>query len=234
MVSTGMKRYRVRTAAQSALIGDQQRTPIDAVELFGRRAPLRLEIGFGHGEFLSQMAAVHPDEDFIGVEHNDLRVTKTAHKSLKLDAHNVRLFNDEAHRFVRFRIAAQSLARCYILFPDPWPKPTHRRRRLMSRAFLHDLSRAMAPGGLLVFASDTHNYVFQVLSNLTTLPGLWTNRYQPAGYRFDIPTRFPTLFERYKKSEGCSIGYVLLERTANIPTEQLPWREPQRIIEDRS
>ncbi len=223
MVSTGMKRYRVRTAAQATLVGDQERLPLDPSALFGRRAPLRLEIGFGHGEFLSQMAALHPDEDFIGVEQNDLRVTKTAHKSLKLDARNVRLYNDEAHRFVRLRLPPGSVSRCYILFPDPWPKPSHRRRRLMTRDFLLDLSRAMAVGGRLVFASDTHDYVFQVLSNATTLPGLWANRYQPSGYRFDIPTRFPTVFERHKKAEGCSIGYLLLERTAAPAPEPIPW-----------
>jgi tRNA (guanine-N7-)-methyltransferase len=226
MVTTGMKRYRVRSAAQATLVGDKADTLLDLATLFGDPAPrpLRLELGFGHGEFMASMAQAHPDDRFIGVEHDDLRVTKCAHKCLKTGATNVRLFGAEAHRFVRCRLPAASVQRAYILFPDPWPKPAHRRRRLANRAFLLDLSWAVAPGGRLVFASDTHNYAFQVLSNLTTLPGLWRNLYQPSGYRIDIETRFPTVFERHKKAEGCTICYLLMERTAVAAPERLPWR----------
>ena len=225
MVSAGMRKFRVRSARQAALVGDEGRQPLDLPALFGRRAPVRLEIGIGHGEFIAQMAALHPDEDFIGVEQNELRVTKTAHKSNQAQAANVRLYTDEAHRFVRFRVPPASVHRAYILFPDPWPKLGHRRRRLMNRAFLLDLSRAIAPGGRLVIASDTHEYAFQALSNLTTLPGLWRNLYAPHGYRFDIPTRFPTVFERHKKAEGCRIAYLLLERTVERAPPSPPWIE---------
>jgi len=225
MVSIGMRKFRTRTDRQATLVGDDGRLPLDLPALFGRRAPVRLEIGIGHGEFIAQMAALHPDEDFIGVEQNELRVTKTAHKSLQIDAANVRLFTDEAHRFLHFRVPPASVHRVYILFPDPWPKLSHRRRRLMHRGFLLDVSRAMAPGGQLVIASDTHDYAFQALSNMTTLPGLWWNRYAPHGYRFDIPTRFPTVFERHKKSEGCRIAYLGFERTQEPAPSHQPWPE---------
>jgi tRNA (guanine-N7-)-methyltransferase len=225
MVSCGMRRFRVRSTDQATLVGSGGRELLDFRALFGRVAPIRLEIGFGHGEFISQMAASHPEEDFIGVEQNDLRVTKTAHKSLRADAANVRLFNDEANRFVRFRVPPGSVHRVYVLFPDPWPKLSHRRRRLMNRAFLLDVAWAMAPGGQLTIASDTHDYAFQALSNLTTMPGLWRNAYAPHGYRFDIPTRFPTVFERHKKAEGCSIAYLRMERTGVPATPRPAWRE---------
>ncbi len=222
MVSPGMKKYRVRTEAQASLVGTPGDELITPTTLFGRAAPLRLEIGFGHGEFISAMAAAHPDEDFIGIEYDPLRVTKTAHKCLREGAHNVRLFSGEAHLFVRQRLPAASIQRAYILFPDPWPKPGHRRRRLMNRAFLLDLAHAMASGGSLMFASDTHNYALQVLSQVTTLPGLWRSLY-PSGYRIDIPTRFPTVFERHKKDEGCTIAYVALERTDLAAPARAPW-----------
>ncbi len=212
MVSSGMRRYRQRTPDQARLIGARSADALDVPALFGRSAPVRLEIGFGHGEFIAQMAAAHPDEDFIGIDIDPLRATKTAHRSNKAGAANVRLFTGDAETFVRDQIPTASVHRVYILFPDPWPKAGHRRRRLMQRAFLAEVARVLAPGGRLIIASDTHNYVMQALSNLSTLPGLFRNRYLPAGYRFDIPTRFPTLFERYKKAEGCSIGYLLLER----------------------
>jgi len=215
MVSTGMKRYRRRSAAQARLVGDDGGdAPVDPLACFGRAAPLRLEIGFGHGEFLSRMAAAHPDEDFIGIERQDLRVTKTAHKSLKCAADNVRLFRGEAHAFVRRRLPPASLHRIYVLFPDPWPKRRHRRRRLVNRSFLIDCARAAVPGARLVFASDAHDYAMMVLTAASTVPELWRNRYLPEGYRFDIPTRFPTVFERHRKAEGCRIAYLCFERTA--------------------
>ena len=213
MVRQGMKRYRTRTAAQAELVGDDGEQPLDLDACFGRRAPRRLEIGFGHGRFLSQMAASHPAVDFIGVEHKELRVTKTAHKSLGLDATNVRLFHDDAQHFVHHRLPPASLERVYMLFPDPWPKRRHRRRRTGNRAFLVDLAHALGAGGRFIFASDTHNYTFQMLTNSSTMPGVWRNCYGPSGYRMDIPTRFPTVFEVHKKSEGHRIAYLMLERT---------------------
>ena len=222
MVTPGMRRYKNRTDAQASLVGPEGNGLLDPPALFGRTAPLRLEIGFGHGEFISGMAEAHPEEDFIGVEYDILRVTKTAHKCLLLGAENVCLFAGEAHAFVRHRLQPASIQRTYILFPDPWPKPGHRRRRLINRAFLLDLTHAMAAGGQLMFASDTHNYALQVLSQMTTLPGMWRALY-PSGYRIDIPTRFPTVFERYKKSEGCTICYVALERTDLPPPARAPW-----------
>ena len=223
MVTAGMRRYKVRTTDQAALVGPDGEDRLDPTALFGIQRPLRLEIGFGHGEFITALADEHPDESLIGVEHDPLRVTKTAHKLHKAGITNVRLFGGDAHAFVRFRLPDACLHRVYILFPDPWPKPDHRRRRLVSRAFLHDLARVAAPGCRFLFASDTHNYAMQVLSNATTVPGLWRNAYAPSGYRVDIPTRFPTLFETYKKEEGCTIAYVLLERTTEAVPAALPW-----------
>jgi tRNA (guanine-N7-)-methyltransferase len=225
MVKAGMRRYKVRSSAQAALVGPVGTDRLDLDELFGDdRHDARLEIGCGHGEFISQMAELHPDERFVGVEQDHLRITKTAHKALKLGATNMRLFSGDAHAFVRDRLPDAAFRRVYILFPDPWPKPSHRRRRLMNRAFLREISRVTAPGGRLIIGSDTHNYAFQALSNLTTLPNLWRNLY-PGGYRFDIPTRFPTVFERHKKEEGCTICYLMLERTAE-PAPPAPPRIP--------
>jgi tRNA (guanine-N7-)-methyltransferase len=214
MVSPAMRRYRTRSEAQATLVGPPTGI-IDPLALFGRRAPLRLEIGCGHGEFISQMAAAHPDEDFIGLEIDPLRVTKCAHKCLKEGARNVRFFAGDAAAFLAERCPAAAFHRIYILFPDPWPKAAHRRRRLMNRSVLRDLARCAAPGCRLIFASDTHNYAMQVLSNLTTLPGLWRS-ILPAGYAIDLPVRFPTVFERHKRAEGCTIAHVRAERTTAI------------------
>lgn len=207
-----MRRYRRTTTDEDALIGEGGDVPIVPGDAFGRAAPLRLEIGCGHGEFISQMAQVHPQTDFIGLEIDHLRVNKCAHKCLKLGARNVRLFAGDAAAFVR-RLPAAAFERIYILFPDPWPKAAHRRRRLVNRAFLLELSRVAAPGCRFVFASDTHNYAMQVLANVSTIPGLWRSLH-PAGYRIDVPVRFETVFERHKRAEGCTICNLQFERTS--------------------
>ncbi len=226
MVTVGMKRYRHRTAEQERYIGPGPDHPLDQQTLFGQAAPLRLELGCGHGEFITAVAAQHPQEQVIGVEYDRLRVTKIAHKLAKAGLDNARIFHDEAHHFVRHRVPTATLQRCYILFPDPWPRRRHRRRRLINRCFLLDLAWAMAPGGQVVLASDRHDYVMQALTNISTLPGLWRNRCNPRGYAFDIPTRFPTLFETYKKAAGCSIAYLLLERDATPPPPRLIHHRP--------
>jgi tRNA (guanine-N7-)-methyltransferase len=215
MVSPGMRRYARRTEAQATLVGEPGSAPVDPEALFGRRAPLRLEIGAGHGEFVSQMAAAHPDHDFIANEFEHIRVTKIAHKCLKSGVTNARIFAGPAESFLP-RLPTGAFERIYILFPDPWPKHGHRRRRLVNLACLRQLTRVAAPGCRFVFASDTHNYACQVLSNLTLLPGCWRNVQAPAGYRIDIPTRFPTVFEKHKKAEGCTIMYVIHERTGSV------------------
>lgn len=213
MASPAMRRYRRTTTVEDALIGVADASPIVPVELFARRAPLRLEIGCGHGEFISQLAAAHPQVDFIGLEIDHLRVNKCAHKCVGLGAANVRLYAGDAAEIIA-RLPAAAFERIYILFPDPWPKLAHRRRRLVNRAFLGELARVAAPGCHLVFTSDTHNYAMQVLSQVSTLPGRWRNRY-PSGYRIDTPVRFETVFERHKRAEGCTICQLSFERTAS-------------------
>ena len=211
MTTPAMRRYRRTTSAQDALIGEPGDDRLDLAGLFGRAAPRRLEIGCGHGEFISQMAALHPDEDFLGVELDSLRVNKCAHKCLKLGAGNVRLYAGQAEQQVA-RLPDAAFHRIYILFPDPWPKAAHRRRRLVNRAFLLELARVAAPGCIFVFASDTHNYAMQVLANVSTIPGLWRSLH-PAGYKVDVPVRFETVFERHKRAEGCTIMNLRFERT---------------------
>ena len=224
-----MRRYRVRTERHQELIGEAAETQLDPHALFGRTAPLRLEIGFGHGEFLEQLAAAHPDEDVIGVERDPLRVTKTAHRCLKNGVTNVRLYEADAHAFARHCLPPAALQRAYVLFSDPWPKPKHRRRRVVNRGLIVDLAHALKPGGKLILATDCHEYAMQMLAHTTTMPGVFRNCYGPEGYRFDIPVRFETVFLRHKRAEGCSIAYLMFERTEiEAPERPLLGYKPRR------
>lgn len=221
MVSQAMRRYKLRSPSEAALVGPPGDGLIDAQALFGRRARLRVDLGSGHGEFVTAMAAHHPEEDFLAVERQVVRVTKTARACLRLGLGNVRLFEDEIHAFVRLRLPPASVHRLYVLYPDPWPKPGHRRRRLLNRAFLLDAAWALSPGGRLVFVSDVPNYSCAVLANATLLPGLWRNLGEPAGYWVDPPHRFPTVFERHRRNAGCRPLHLEWERTSAVAPPRL-------------
>lgn len=220
-----MRRYRDRTPAQAALIGPPGPGRLDFDLLLPQLAgaPTRLDIGAGHGEFLAALAQAHPSERCLGVEIDRLRVTKIAHKCRVAGATNVRVFEDDAHRFVRTRVPPASLSRLYVLFPDPWPKRQHRRRRLLSRSFLIDCTHAAAPGARLLIASDCQEYALQGLSQLSTIPGCWRNLAAPSGYRIDPPTRYPTLFQRHTAAAGRPALHLVLERTAASAPPRVGW-----------
>jgi tRNA (guanine-N7-)-methyltransferase len=226
MVSAGMRRYRVRTALQSSLVAPPGSGLIDLDALLPALAgaPTRLDVGAGHGEFIAALAQAHPQERCLAVEHDRLRVTKIAHKCIRAGAANVRVFEDEAHGFVRERLPPGSLHRCYVLFPDPWPKLAHRRRRLLTRSFLIDCAWALAPRGQLIVASDVVEYALSCLSQLTTMPGCWRNLLGQNGCSFAAHSRFPTVFERHGAREGRRAALLRIERTAHSPPPRAGWR----------
>ncbi len=222
----------MRTDLQATLVGPAGGLiDLDALlpELAG--APTRLDVGAGHGEFISALAVAHPRERCLAVEHDRLRVTKIAHKCIRAGATNVRVYGDEAHGFVRTRIPTAALHRMYVLFPDPWPKAAHRRRRLLTRSFLVDCAWALAPGGQLIVASDVVEYVLSCLSHLTTIEGCWRNLLGGSGCAFAAQTRFPTVFERHGAREGRSAAHLRIERTTHLPRRrERRGADPMRML----
>jgi tRNA (guanine-N7-)-methyltransferase len=125
-----------------------------------------LEIGFGGGEHLVAQAAAHPDHSFIGVEPFMNGVASCLRHIEESGVQNVRLHMGDA-RDVVARLPAASLDLCYILFPDPWPKARHHKRRLIQPEFLDDLARALKPGAEVRFATDWANYAAWTLEAFT-------------------------------------------------------------------
>jgi len=126
---------------------------------------LVLEIGFGGGEHLVAQAAANPNAKFIGVEPFLNGVASCLRHIEEANAQNVRLHNGDA-RDVIARLPDASLDRVYILFPDPWPKTRHHKRRLIQAEFLRELARVMKPGAELRFATDWANYAAWTLENV--------------------------------------------------------------------
>jgi len=132
--------------------------PVDLVSLFGRAAPVELEIGTGKGRFLLESAAAHPERSWLGLEIETEYCVLARLRAARRGLSNVRIEPLDGREFVIRRVAPASLAGLHVYFPDPWPKVRHHKRRLFTPAFVAAAARALAPGGLLRVASDHRGY----------------------------------------------------------------------------
>jgi len=123
-----------------------------------------LEIGFGGGEHLTGQAGLHPDIGFIGCEPFIEGMAKALGQIEDAGLTNVRLHMDDA-RPVIDRLQDTSIARIFILFPDPWPKKRQQKRRLIQPDFLDQIARILKPGGRLRFATDVKSYANEALAH---------------------------------------------------------------------
>lgn len=159
-----------------------------------RALPLVVELGFGRGEFLQDLAAGSPEQAFVGVEISFKRTLKLARRLARTPLRNVRLVQGRAEEFVRDALPDQSVACFWINFPDPWPKARHARRRLIQPPFALLLARRLVPGGALRVATDDPEYAAWIAEVLRAVPGL-ANRHAPAPFAASEEDRKPTAYE---------------------------------------
>jgi len=143
-----------------------RRAPIAPAQVFGREAPLVLEIGFGMGETTARIAQSMPGTDFLGVEVYPAGVGSLLRRIDEAGLTNLRIVQHDAVEVVRDMIAPGSLAGIHVFFPDPWPKKRHHKRRLVQPAFVSLLASRLAPGGYLHCATDWEHYAVQMLAVL--------------------------------------------------------------------
>jgi tRNA (guanine-N7-)-methyltransferase len=172
---------------------DQLPDPWDAAHLFGRRAPVEIEVGSGKGLFLRRASTTTPAHDFLGIELA-LRYARFAAAQLaKQDVPNGKVVCGDAQRLFSERLPSGSLAAVHVYFPDPWWKKRHAKRRIMNATFLRDVERALAAGGVLHFWTDVEAYFRAALATLaaeTTLDGPHTVAPRPADHDLDYQTHF--------------------------------------------
>jgi tRNA (guanine-N7-)-methyltransferase len=175
--------------------------PLDLDALFGRRAPRTLEIGFGNGEHLASLAAAHPERDYLGIEVHRPGVGHLLMLTASLT--NVRVSQHDAVEVLREQIAPGALDEVLVLFPDPWHKKRHHKRRLIQPPFVELLATRIAKGGVLRLATDWEEYAAQMLDVLRGAEALFTNE-SPTGDWIPRPDeRAPTRFER----RGARLGH---------------------------
>jgi tRNA (guanine-N7-)-methyltransferase len=146
--------------------------PIDARAVFGRDAPIVLEIGFGMGETTAAIAARHPELDFLGVEVFVAGIGALARRAHDAGLTNLRIVAHDAVEVVREMVAPGTLAGIHVFFPDPWPKARHHKRRLIAQPFAGALAARLRPGGYLHCATDWEPYAMQMLEVLGGEPRL--------------------------------------------------------------
>ncbi|HEX7028988.1 MAG TPA: tRNA (guanosine(46)-N7)-methyltransferase TrmB [Gammaproteobacteria bacterium] len=132
--------------------------PLDFAQLFGRDAPTLLEIGFGNGDALLQMAAKHPERNFIGIEVHRPGVGRLLMHAGEQGLKNVRVSSRDAMEVLERQVPDASLERVMLYFPDPWPKKRHHKRRIVQPDFVQLVARKLVTGGEFHLATDWENY----------------------------------------------------------------------------
>jgi tRNA (guanine-N7-)-methyltransferase len=181
--------------------------PRDFATVFGRAAPLVMEIGFGNGEALAWSSAQDPARDYLGVEVHGPGVGRLLNALAERDADNVRVYRHDAVEVLRHDIAPGALAEVRIWFPDPWPKKRHHKRRLIQPEFVALLASRVAEGGLLHLTTDWQPYAEHMVEVLKAAPG-WQRELPPAGEAGGRPPwRLETRFER----RGLKLGHAVTD-----------------------
>jgi tRNA (guanine-N7-)-methyltransferase len=141
--------------------------PLDFPALFGRRAPVVVEVGSGMGETTALIARENPDTDYLAIEVHAPGVGSLLKRLAEESIGNVRVVQHDAVEVLREMVPAASLAGLHVFFPDPWPKKRHHKRRLIQPAFARLAAERLAPGGYIHVATDWEAYAEHVLAVLS-------------------------------------------------------------------
>ena len=187
--------------------------PTEPGELFAPRVDdVWLEIGFGGAEHLLWQARANPHVGLIGCEPFEDGVVKALSAIERDKLANIRLHADDARPLLRW-LPDASIARAFILFPDPWPKKRHRKRRLVSPATLADLARVMRSGGELRIATDIGEYAGWILLAVRQQRSFRWTAQGPRDWRARGPDWPPTRYEQKALGEGRRCCYFRFQRS---------------------
>ncbi|HTU23985.1 MAG TPA: tRNA (guanosine(46)-N7)-methyltransferase TrmB, partial [Pirellulales bacterium] len=168
-------------------------TPWNPAALFGREAPLEIEVGSGKGLFLSAAAACQPESDFLGIEISHRYARYAATRLAQRGLANARLVHGDALELFSRYVPTATLAAVHTYFPDPWWKARHKKRRVLNEVFLRDIERVLRPGGAFHFWTDVEEYfrtTLALVAEVTGLVGPFAVSEKPAEHDLDYRTHF--------------------------------------------
>lgn len=175
---------------------------INFEQVFGRNAPVTLEIGFGNGDSLLQQASEHPENDYVGIEVHGPGVGHFIHRICEKQLSNIRVIRFDAIDVLNKQIPDDSLSCLQLFFPDPWHKKKHNKRRIVQTEFLQLVRTKLKMGGRLHMATDWEHYAKQMLALGDAAEG-FSNLTAIGEYANDKSPRAETKFER----RGLKLGH---------------------------
>lgn len=184
--------------------------PTDWHEVFGREAPLLVDLGFGGGESLVALAEENLTSNILGVEFSLPSLRRGASKISNLGLRNARVLQGDLRTVLWLLFPPQSIDGVAINFPDPWPKAAHHQRRLINPRFLDLLASRMVPGAPLSIATDHEAYQEAIEEFLTSSPYFESSSTRP--YLLTVENRRSTKYERIALAEGRTPRYFLWQR----------------------
>lgn len=194
----------------------QPGTPLDPVAVFNVPQPVVLEIGFGNGESLAAQAAADPARNYLGLEVHRPGVGHLLLQIERLDIANLRVMRADAGALLQpppaGGLPAASLAAVQLFFPDPWPKQRHHKRRIVQPAFMRNVARALAPGGVFHAATDWAPYAEHMLRVLEAMPTVFENTAGAGRFAERPASRPPTKFERRGERLGHRVFDLVYRR----------------------
>lgn len=209
----GRRKGRPLSSLQQGLIGDLLPRvglpdgPINLGDLFPGARAHALEVGFGGGEHLAAQARLHPDTGFIGCEPFENGVAKLLTQVRAHGLANVRVHPDDAREILE-RLADASLSVMFVLFPDPWPKVRHHKRRFIQTRTLDEIARVLKPGGELRVATDHPDYAQWTLMHLVRDARFTWAAQSAADWRVRPADWVATRYEQKALAAGRSCVYL--------------------------
>lgn len=185
----------------SAHFLDFPTAPLYWPTVFGRAAPVEIEVGPGKGLFLANAATARPDHDFFGIEVARKYARKAAERVAKRHMANVRVVAGDGRKLLADLVPTGSVQAVHIYFPDPWWKKRHKKRRVFCESFVGNVARVLVPGGDFHFATDVEEY-FGVMQELMATQALFLPQPEPEVRDPEHDLDYLTNFERKYRIEG--------------------------------
>ncbi len=175
--------------------------------IFGRQAPLYLEIGSGNGECIASLARAFPANNYLAVEVHRPGIGQLLNRVVEWSLDNLRVATDDVHTLLP-RLMPETVSVVYVFFPDPWPKTRHHKRRLLQPEFFAALQPHLSRHGRVHIATDSSDYAEHIQNVVGSQPG-WTNLARPSGTSPRLKMRPMTRFE----TRGVTAGRLIHDFT---------------------
>lgn len=184
---------------------------LNYAEVFGREAPVVLEIGFGMGDSLIEMARRAPEKDFIGIEVHPPGVGRLLARAAEEGLNNIRVYCDDAVEVLDQCIPDASLDTVQLFFPDPWPKKRHHKRRIVQPEFAQKVRQKLKVGGCFHMATDWENYAEHMMEVMSAAEG-YHNAAGEGAYSPQPEWRPVTKFQQRGERLGHGVWDLIFER----------------------